>query len=271
MAFHRNPRNLLPTLVSANLLLLANLFGVAKANEQHDGYAYDLGGIVRGETTQKHLSLIFTGGEFGEGCDPILDTLDRFGIKASFFVTGDFLRQPGLDLCLRRITSEGHYLGPHSDTHPLYCPWDDRYKTLVTREFFLSDLEMNISDLRRFGALPPGQTVYFIPPYEWFNQDQANWSRSVDVILFNFTAGSGSNRDWAPRGHSTYASSDRIIADILNYERSDPRGLNGFLLLFHLGADREDKVYLQLGKLIEQLTERGYSFVRVDDLLSAAK
>jgi peptidoglycan/xylan/chitin deacetylase (PgdA/CDA1 family) len=65
--------------------------------------------------------------------------------------------------------------------------------------------------------------------------------------------------------------SSQIIGDILDYESSDPKGLNGFLLLFHLGADRQDKVFSHLDKLIELLQERNYSFVRVDNLLSEAK
>jgi peptidoglycan/xylan/chitin deacetylase (PgdA/CDA1 family) len=230
-------------------------------------WTLDHGGVIRGDTSQKKLALIFTGGDFGEGTLSILDTLKRERIHASFFFTGDYLRKPQYQEGIKRIVAEGHYLGPHSDSHPLYCPWEDREKTLVTREFFQHDLQKNIDALRAYGALPAGKVVYFIPPYEWFNQDQADWARQMGVLLFNFTPGSGSNRDWAPEGHKSFVPSKQIISDILKYEQKDPHGLNGFLLLLHVGSERKDKTFPLLGSLIEELKKRGYDFARVDELL----
>lgn len=226
------------------------------------------GGVTRGDTSTKRLALIFTGGDYGEGSEHILDTLQAHGLKGSFFVTGDYLRKPEHQAALERMVAEGHYLGPHSDAHPLYAPWEDRSKTLVTEEQFRADLQKNIDDLRRYGALrDPAWPIYFIPPYEWYNQDQVRWSRPMGVMLFNFTPGSGSNRDWAPEDHKSFAPSQKILEDIFAYEQKDPDGLNGFLLLLHLGSQRQDKMHRLLGPLIEQLKQRGYSFARVDELL----
>jgi len=223
---------------------------------------------VRGDVSKKRLALIFTGGDFGEGTGHVLDTLKQRGLHASFFVTGDYLRKPEHQAFLKRIVAEGHYLGPHSDQHALYCPWEDRKKTLITKDFFRHDLQKNIDDLRKLGALPPDKLLYFIPPYEWYNQDQTNWAREMGVLLFNFTPGSGSNRDWAPEGHKSFVPSQKIIDDILAYEQKDPHGLNGFLLLLHVGSERKDKTFLLLGDLLDELNRRGYEFARVDELLA---
>lgn len=224
------------------------------------------GAPVRGDTSKKQVALIFTGGEFGEGSESILDALASRGVKAGFFVTGDFLRQPALVPHVRRMAADGHYVGPHSDSHPLYCPWEDRRKTLVTEQFFRDDLEKNIADLRALGARLD-RPIYFIPPYEWYNADQTAWSREMNVLLFNFTPGSGCNRDWAPEDHRSFAPSQKIFDDILAYERKDPHGLNGFLLLLHLGSARQDKMHPLVGPLIDELRRRGYEFVRVDQML----
>ena len=93
------------------------------------------------------------------------------------------------------------------------------------------------------------------------------WSREMGVFLFNFTPGSGSNRDWAPEGHKSFVPSTKIIADVLAYEQKDRHGLNGFLLLLHVGSQRKDKTFLLLGDLLAELTNRGYTFARVDELL----
>jgi len=257
------------------LAAVALLAGCARGKAMHretapakDPRSYVQGGIVRGDCAQKKIALVFTGGAYGEGSEHILDVLARRNIKAGFFVTGDFLRQEAHHPFLRRMAKESHYLGPHSDSHPLYCPWEDRNKTLVTKEFFKEDLQKNIDDLKVFGAMQDAGPIYFIPPYEWYNEDQSEWSKEMGVVLFNFTSGSGSNRDWIPENHPKFASSQAILEGVLEYEQKDPDGLNGFLLLLHLGAQREDKMFLLLEPLLEELTKRGYEFIRMDKMLS---
>lgn len=230
-------------------------------------WTLDQGGIIRGDTSSKKIALIFTGGEHGQGTAHILDTLKQAGIKASFFVTGQYLTKNEHQPLLRRMVAEGHYLGPHSDGHLLYCAWEDRSRNLVTEDVFCRDLQKNIDDLRKFGALRTGAPVYFVPPYEWYNRDQVRWAKSMGVVLINFTPGSGSNRDWIPESHPGFVSSQTIVRDILAYERRDPHGLNGFFLLLHLGSLRQDKTYEHLRALLDELANRGYTFVRVDEML----
>lgn len=230
---------------------------------QQDKY----GAIFRGDASTKKLALIFTGDEYGEGADVILDALNERGVKAGFFVTGNFLRQDKLKPIVRRIVAEGHYLGPHSDDHLLYCDWDDRDRSLVTREQFTVDLKKNLAALRAVGALPSGAPPLFVAPYEWYNADQARWCREMGVTLLNFTPGSGSNRDYAREDDAKFVSSQKILDGILEYEQTDPNGLNGFLLLLHLGSGRKDPFHPRVGALCDDLTKRGYSFVRIDALM----
>src|SRR4051812_48485483 len=154
-------------------------------------WTLDQGAPVRGDASKKQIALIFTGGDYGEGTPHILDALAERHIKASFFVTGGFLRNPELAGYVRRAVAEGHYVGPHSDSHPLYCSWEDRSHSLVGVKFFKMDLRGNVNDLQKLGALPDDdrKPVYFIPPFEWYNADQVAWAREDGVLLFNFTPG----------------------------------------------------------------------------------
>jgi peptidoglycan/xylan/chitin deacetylase (PgdA/CDA1 family) len=232
-------------------------------------YAVDHDAPVRGDVSKKQIALVFTGGDFGEGTQTVLDTLADRNIRASFFVTGGFLRDRSLRPQLRRAIADGHYLGPHSDAHLLYCPWDDRARSLVTEAEFKNDLRKNIDDLARLGAVAgKSQPIFFIPPFEWYNADHVRWAREMGVLLFNFTPGSGSNRDYAPEGHKSFVPTEKLMADVLAYEQKDPHGLNGFLLLLHLGSERTDKVPRRVGGLLDALQARGYSFVRIDEMLS---
>jgi peptidoglycan/xylan/chitin deacetylase (PgdA/CDA1 family) len=73
------------------------------------------GAVVRGPQSGRGLALVFTGHEFAEGAETILDELARHQARASFFVTGDFLARAEFQPLARRIVAEGDYLGPHSD------------------------------------------------------------------------------------------------------------------------------------------------------------
>jgi peptidoglycan/xylan/chitin deacetylase (PgdA/CDA1 family) len=230
-------------------------------------WTLDHGGVVRGDVSEKRIALIFTGGSYADGAEHILDVLARQDVRAAMFVTGDFTGHLEFHPHLRRMVDEGHYLGPHSEAHLLYAPWEDRETSLVTEEEFKYDLDVNIETLRGFGAMPGHGPFYFIPPFEWFNEDQVVWARDMGILLFNFTPGIGSHRDWAPEGHAAFRPSQRIMEDILEFEETNPHGLNGALMLMHLGSLREDRMHLLLEPLIEELRERGYTFVRVDEML----
>lgn len=239
------------------------------ANPAASAFTYVHGGIVRGPRDRKRLALIFTGGSFGEGATSILDELKKRDIKASMFVTGDFIRKPEHVPLLKRMIREGHYVGPHSDQHLLYCPWEDRNKTLVSREEFRRDLEKNIADLVALG-MPREQIKYFVPPYEWYNDQIVRWADEMGLVLINFSPGTRSTSDYLPQGHKRFMPSEQIYRGILDLESQAIDGLKGFVLLLHLGVgpERTDKMHRFVGPLVDELkNKRGYSFVRVDDLL----
>jgi endoglucanase len=215
------------------------------------------GAIVRFDTTKKQIALVFSGHEFGEGSEIIKMILDKHKIKASFFLTGDFYRNLEFSKIIRQLRSDGHYLGPHSDKHILYCDWDKRDSMLVTKQQFVDDLKNNIK------LATPNDPI-LLPPYEWYNDTIASWCAQYGISLVNFTPGTSSNQDWTyPELGKQYVSSDTIYNRILNFESRKPNGLNGFILLTHIGTDprRTDKFYKKLDGLITELEKRGYSFV----------
>ena len=117
----------------------------------------------------------------------------------------------------------GHYLGPHSDDHLLYCEWDEPRTTRLTREAFESDLLGNVAKLplRNTGR-------FFLPPYEHYNAEIAAWSASLGWTLVNFTPGTRSNADYTGEADPNFVPSHVIFDSILERESKDPRGLNGF-------------------------------------------
>jgi len=59
---------------------------------------------------------------------------------------------------------------------------------------------------------------------------------------------------------------------IKEYEALDPAGLNGFILLLHIGVapERTDKFYKRLDDLIKWLGRNKYQVVRIDQLLGTS-
>jgi len=222
----------------------------------------DQGGIVRMDTTSRVIYLMFSGDEFADGGDAIRKTLKTESVPASFFFTGDFYRNPAFAPLIRSLVEDGHYLGPHSDRHLLYADWIRRDSLLVTREVFLADLAGNYNAMRQLG-LSKERAPYFLPPYEWYNSEVARWCDSVGVTLVNLTPGTYTNADYThPEMGAQYASSDSIIARLMRVEEASSTGLNGALVLMHIGTDprRRDKLYTRLKELITELRSRGYSF-----------
>jgi len=233
------------------------------------GFTYSQGGIIRADRTKKQISLVFTGHEFAEGYDVLKKVFEKHNIKAGFFFTGDFYRDKKFDGLLKELKEKGHYLGGHSDKHVLYAPWEKRDSTLVTKQEFLDDLSRNYAEIAKFGV-EKEDAPYFLPPYEWYNSQIAAWCKEIGITLINFSPGTSSNQDWTvPVKGEPYYSSDTLYNRILNFEKKNPDGLNGFILLTHMGTDprRTDKFYNRMESLITELEKRGYKFVRIDKLL----
>jgi endoglucanase len=139
---------------------------------------------------------------------------------------------------------------------------------LVSKEQFASDLGRNYREIEHFG-IPAFSAHYFLPPYEWYNDSIASWTKQMNLQLVNYTPGTISHADYTVPGEKNYRSSDSIYQSIVRYEQTHPSGLQGFILLMHIGTDpkRTDKLYSRLPDLIQWLKHNEYQLVRVDELL----
>lgn len=215
------------------------------------------------------MALVFTGDEFADGGDIICQALKMRRMKASFFLTGRFYGNPAHRGLIKKLKEQGHYLGSHSDQHLLYCDWKNRDSLLVSENEFKSDLTEAYAKMRKFG-IRKKDAGYFLPPYEWYNKEIATWTAREGLQLINFTPGTRSAADYTyPEMGRSYTPSNVIYQSVLDFEEKNQDRLNGFILLFHVGTDRrrEDKFYSSLGLLLDELKNRGYKFLTVEELL----
>lgn len=239
-----------------------------KKVELTDGLQYVAGGIERASIKKKRLSLVFTAHEYAEGYQTLKETLNKHNVKGAFFLTGDFYRNPDFAYIIEGLKSDGHYLGAHSNKHLLYCTWENRDSLLVAKDELTKDIEGNYKEMNKF-SITKIDAPFYLPPYEWYNDSISAWVNELGLHLINFTGGTLSNADYTTPDMLRYYSSDTIFNRILNYEQADPHGLNGFILLTHLGTDpaRTDKFFDHMDALIDSLTSRGYSIVPLRELL----
>ena len=237
--------------------------GNLKVDRQADATFFWIhGGIERGDKTQKIIHLAFTGDEYNDGGLHIREVLKRHNLKAHFFFTGNFYRVNAHHSTIKGLIKDGHYIGAHSDKHLLYCTWENRDSLLVTKEEFTKDLLDNYDEMAKFGIQKEDANL-FMPPYEWYNDSISLWTRELGFQLINFTPGTGSNADYTtPDMGPKYWSSEKIYNRILNYEKNTSGGLNGFILLIHIGThpNRTDKFYNRLEELVVELKKRNYAF-----------
>jgi peptidoglycan/xylan/chitin deacetylase (PgdA/CDA1 family) len=255
-------------LLSKRIFVLIMSLPVFLLQQRTKELTYHHHAIVRGDTRQRQLALVFTGDAYADGGEVIFRTLKQKKIKASFFLTGDFYRNTSFQPIIGTLREAGHYLGAHSDKHLLYCRWENRDSLLVTKEEFRNDLLANYAEMKKHGV-HASDALYFLPPYEWYNDSIALWTNELGFKLINFSPGTLSHADYTTPAMTNYRSSDVIFESITSFEKNSTHGLNGFILLLHVGTDprRTDKFYDRLRELIDHLQKRRYEFVRIDALL----
>jgi endoglucanase len=244
------------------------LTGETSGESLKEKFSYNYGAIIRGDSAKKKIALVFTGHQFADGGNFIAKTLEQEKIKASFFFTGNFYRNTKFKNTILKLKKNKHYLAAHSDKHLLYCDWNNRDSLLITKKIFSTDLLNNYAAMKANG-IEDKKANYFLPPYEWYNDSIAAWTNEMGLQLINFTPGTKSNADYTTPDMKNYRSSEEIYNSIISYEQSNPAGLNGFILLLHIGTDpkRTDKFYKRLPELIKYCKAQGYQFQTVDKVL----
>ncbi|EEI94396.1 polysaccharide deacetylase [Sphingobacterium spiritivorum ATCC 33300] len=239
----------------------------AQEEDSHHVVKDNYGAIIKGDPAKKNISLVFTADEFYDGATSILETLKKEKVQGSFFVTGRFLDNPNTDGITKEIVKRGHYLAPHSDQHLLYCDWEDRQHTRVSKEEFTQDLNNNFQKMKKYGV-KRDVARYFLPSYEWYNADIVSWAGQEGIQVVNFTPGLRTAADYTyPELGNRYLDSETIYNQLIEKEQKE--GLNGYIILVHLGTDpkRKDKFYTLLPRLIKELRKKDYHFKVINDML----
>ena len=230
--------------------------------------------FTRGDITRKQIALTFDGGWLDNVADEILNDLKEYDIKCTMFVTGNFMkRHPET---LKRMVAEGHEVCNHSWGHPHLTTWEENGRHEIVKGMNRRKLKKELAKAEKYFKKITGteMTKLWRAPYGEQNEEIRRWAAEEGYRHIGWTVGSSredgmDTMDWvADTSSDAYYSADEIAARLLSYGKNSEYGANGAVILMHLGSLRtKDYPHSKLPYIITEFQKRGYTFVKVSEML----
>ncbi len=188
------------------------------------------------EREDKVISVTFDASWGGDKTMAILDLLDQYNAKATFFLVGIWVdKYPEL---VQEIANRGHEIGNHSDSHAHFTQISD---TQIRQE--LKDCSDKIE------ALTGTRPTLFRPPYGDYNSKVITVVRDAGYEAVQWSVDS---LDWKNRG----------VSDLV--KRATNNVQKGDIILFH-----NDSQYIveALPAILQHYQAQGFSMIPAKDIL----
>ncbi len=178
----------------------------------------------------KAVYLTFDDGPIPEVTPWVLDLLDFYNVKATFFLVGDNVkRHPEL---LEEIKRRGHSWGNHTMNHL------QGFK--VTSRRYLRNI-MEADELI--------DSTLYRPPHGIMRWGQARVIKEhMNIVMY----------DLVTRDYSKKLSPEKVLHNVKRYAR------NGSIIVFHDSLKAERNLRYALPRAIEWLKEHGYEFRTIE-------
>lgn len=176
---------------------------------------------------EKSVFLTFDDGPIPEVTPWVLDLLDQYEIKATFFMVGDNVRKH--PKTFQEVIKRGHSVGNHTMHHL-------QGAKVRTRRY--------IKDIAEAHMLI--KSPLFRPPHGFIRWKQAAAIKAdMRIIMY----------DLVTRDYSMKLSGDEVLENVKRYTR------NGSIIVFHDSLKAEKNLRYALPKAIEWLKQNGYKFL----------
>ena len=170
--------------------------------------------------------LTFDDGPIPEVTPWVLSVLDKYQIKATFFMVGDNVRKHPAEF--EMVKAAGHRLGNHTFNHI-------RGFEYLTRNYMANTEKAN----------EKLQTNLFRPPHghmRWLQYEVLKWK--YQIVMW----------DLVTRDYSKHLNGEQVFEKVKKYAR------NGSIITFHDSLKSEQNLRYALPRSIEWLLEQGYTF-----------
>lgn len=183
---------------------------------------------------RNELYLTFDDGPVPGPTEFVLETLDRFSVKATFFCIGDNVaKHPAI---FQRLVGNGHRVGNHTYHH--LSGWRTRP-------------EVYLEDIRRCDALlyngASGGSMLFRPPYGRITRKQIGMLTGRPIIMWDVLSADYNHR----------LSEEKCFRNTLRAIRP------GSIIVYHDSLRAERNLTYGLPRIIEECLGRGYTFTPI--------
>jgi len=221
------------------LICAATVFTSPSLFASADGSA-----IVSKNTSAPHyVALTFDDGPHATYTDKVLSILEKYGIKATFFMVGS--NAEAMPETVKKVYDAGHEIGNHT--------YDHIYVTKHPRSYTKDQIEKTSGVISRITGERP---KLFRPPGGICDKSAAEFIRSLgyECVLWSVDT-----RDWALPGV------EKVVRTVVR-ETS-----GGDIILFHDFNRKGSPTPEALERIIPMLIEKGYSFVTVSELIAISE
>lgn len=183
-------------------------------------------GLFRKNPNEHAVYLTFDDGPIPIVTPWVLDLLDQYNIKATFFVVGENVKKyPEI---FEQVVQRGHKIGNHTFNH---------VRGLKMRSADYTDNVDKCNSLFK--------TNLFRPPHGVLRPWEMDYlMESYQVVFW----------DVVTRDYSKRISADKVFKIVKKYTR------NGSIIVFHDSLRSRDRLYNSLARSIEWLISQGYEF-----------
>ena len=201
---------------------------------------------AQGPKDKKAIAFTFDDGP-GKWTIPILDILDKEGVKATFFMNGDQVAiRPKI---AQAVKERGHEIGDHTYSHMNFYAYEKKFGLEKTKEKISEEIQK--SKLIIESTIKSKLTICRMP--HGYNRSwMEEIAKKFNTTFINWTFG----EDW----HKI--PQDQMIKD---YTKAIHPGA---ILLFHDGGKNRKKTLDSLPPIIQAAQKKGYTIVPVSELIN---
>ncbi len=190
--------------------------------------------VWRKPSDEKKIYLTFDDGPIPEVTEFVLETLEKYQAKATFFCIGDNInKNPGI---FRKVIGAGHSVGNHTFNHLRGWATDD-----VT--YFENSVRCK-TEIEKFGI----ETNLFRPPYGRIKRSQA---RSLlpnhEIIMWDVLSGDFSQN----------LSPETVLKKTIKHTEA------GSIVLFHDSTKANKRMAYALPRFLEHFSSQEFQFSRL--------
>lgn len=230
--------------------------------------------VWRGPASQPWVCLTLDSSLPSPDLPAILDILQRNRVRATFFLSGEFLEACPDDV--RRIVRAGHPVGNHLFRHVHLTAWEQEKHQFtrpeVNKEYLRRLLDGNGRLFQRLTGRP--MIRCWRAPFGETNRTINGWARELGYVHIGWTREPDGRRsldglDWvADPAEPRYLTAAQIRDRLLGFDEGRPGDANGGIVLLHAGSSRRtEKMVTVLEEIIRGMQSKQYQWVTVTDML----